>query len=410
MNLAPSLTYELLSAYMAERYLAVAAEAGIFARLARGPATLAQLADASGLPLRTLRILADALAALGALERQGATYCNSPAAEWLGGTRAPDLRPALRLADALLGTLGRQIGPPAWRTIIAPQWAGLARALREDRATFDFATLTPAQQRLHMQGVAALTAPVAARLAQRYPFGHHQRLLDLGGGAGSFALAALRRYPALMATLFDLPAVVALAGEELARGDAGRRTKDEREVPVQASGNGTRTNADERGQTLSNRVHPRLSAFNHPNGEQLQRGLVVRPLSFVNTLGAPLAPRLQLVGGDFFADAIPPAHDAIVLANVLHLLSPARGQALLRRIHAAAPPAARLLLVDFWTDASRTRPVLAALMAGAFQTVSGAGDVYSADEARAWLAAAGWRTLAHTELAHGQSVLIAERA
>ena len=70
--------------------------------------------------------------------------------------------------------------------------------------------------------------------------------------------------------------------------------------------------------------------------------------------------------GDFFTDPLPEDHDAILLANVVHNFLPERNRALLRRVGASAPAAARLLLVDFWTDPTHTQPLMAALMAGAF--------------------------------------------
>ena len=41
-------------------------------------------------------------------------------------------------------------------------------------------------------------------------------MLDLGGGTGSFLLAVLRQHPTIEATLFELPAAVAVARQRLA--------------------------------------------------------------------------------------------------------------------------------------------------------------------------------------------------
>ena len=124
----------------------------------------------------------------------------------------------------------------------------------------------------------------------------------------------------------------------------------------------------------------------------------------------PLAPRLRIVGGDFFSDPLPENCDVALLANVAHNFSPERNQALLRKLRAAVAPDARLLLVDFWTDPTHTDPVFAALMAGAFLLVSGEGTVYSADEGRDWLERTGWKLLDHRPLAGPASLLVAEAA
>jgi hypothetical protein len=74
------------------------------------------------------------------------------------------------------------------------------------------------------------------------------------------------------------------------------------------------------------------------------------------------------------------------MANVIHLFSAAHNLELLRRTRAHVPDGARLLLADFWTDATHTQPPFAALMAGEFFVITGEGDVYSEEEARGWLA------------------------
>lgn len=55
--------------------------------------------------------------------------------------------------------------------------------------------------------------------------------------------------------------------------------------------------------------------------------------------------RLALVGGDFFADALP-ACDAYVLMEIIHDWADAEAAAILRAVRAAAPPHAVVLLVE----------------------------------------------------------------
>ena len=59
--------------------------------------------------------------------------------------------------------------------------------------------------------MAASQQAIAAEILASYNFGTHRHLLDVGGGDGSFIAAAAARYPQLAFTLFDLPAVAALA-------------------------------------------------------------------------------------------------------------------------------------------------------------------------------------------------------
>ena len=116
---------------------------------------------------------------------------------------------------------------------------------------------------------------------------------------------------------------------------------------------------------------------------------------------------VEVVEADFVEDPIPNGHDAVLLANVIHLFSPQSNSALLGRIRAAVEPGTRLLLVDFWTDDAHLEPAFAALMAGEFLIVSGEGDVYSVEEVAGWLRAAGWEFTAHKPLAGAASLVVA---
>ncbi len=66
--------------------------------------------------------------------------------------------------------------------------------------------------------------------------------------------------------------------------------------------------------------------------------------------------------------------------------------------------------MDFWTDPTHTQPPAAALLAGEFLVIAGEGDVYSAEEARAWLEDCGWSIVEHRPLAGPTSVIVAEAA
>jgi demethylspheroidene O-methyltransferase len=71
--------------------------------------------------------------------------------------------------------------------------------------------------------MAASQALIADDVLDAYPIASHRSLLDVGGGDGTFLIAAARRAPDLRLTLFDLPAVAARATARLAAaGLAGR--------------------------------------------------------------------------------------------------------------------------------------------------------------------------------------------
>jgi len=325
-TVTPDRILQTLAAHLASKYLLVAVEVGVFEQLVAGPLALDDLAGRMGLPRRTARMLVDALVAAEWLTVDGGRYSNTPiSGAFLSGAQGgPDLRPILRM----------------WNQVVYPQWATLEQSLRDDKATYGYRELSQAQRESFSEGIGVLTAPSARALADRYEFCRHDRVLDLGGGDGSFLAAILSRHPRLQATLFEIPDTAAIARRKLA--------------------------------ALQVAVH--------------------------------------VVEGDLHCSDIPTGFDAVVLANVVHLFGPARNQALFARVRAAVPEGARLLLVDFWTNAGHTEPGFAALIAAEFQIVTGEGDVYSVEEIQAWLQATGWRFMEHVPLQGAASLIVAEAA
>jgi hypothetical protein len=97
-----------------------------------------------------------------------------------------------------------------------------------------------------------------------------------------------------------------------------------------------------------------------------------------------------------FESPLPAGHDVILVANLVHLLTPDRITELFRRLRAAATPDATLLLVDWWRTEQVPHPS-ARFGAGEFLIISG-GDLYQVDEVTGWLAETGWRSTGRTAL------------
>jgi SAM-dependent methyltransferase len=182
-------------------YQFVANEVGLFEALADAPATLDDMARRLGISRRTLRILADAMVALGFVEWQGDQYRNSPVTTtFLSGRTSADLRPALRY----------------WNRLNYHRWIKLEEVVRTEHAVCGAFVFSPEEQPLYTAGVEAITAGTARALALEYGFSRYRRVLDLGGGTRSFLRAILGQHSALEAALYDVPAVAALARQRLA--------------------------------------------------------------------------------------------------------------------------------------------------------------------------------------------------
>lgn len=322
-DVTPDRIFQLAQGFMASKHLFAANELGLFEALGEGPADLAGLAARTGLPRRTARISADAMVALGLLERHGDRYANTPvAATFLSGATPADFRPLLKF----------------WDKISYPTWTDLAGALGRGKPAHDMSEIDDELVPVVSAGIEAATAGACRALPHVAGLPAGSRVLDIGGGTGSWSVALADADPALTATVFELPGVAAFASQ---------RIRSE---------------------------------------------------------------RIQVHAGDLLTDELPPGHNAFLLANLVHYFTPETNRTILRKIRTAAEPGARLLIADFWTDPTHTLPLPAALMAGEFAIHVDDGDVYSVEEAAAWLGECGWAFTGHLPLAGPISLVTAEAA
>jgi SAM-dependent methyltransferase len=323
--ITPDAIMQIASGFMASKLLFAASELGVFEALAEGPVDLDGLAARTGLTRRATHVAADAMVALGLVDRRGADYANGPvAATFLAGATPADLRPLLRF----------------WDQISYPSWTSLAATLGRGRPDHQIFEIPDELKPVMSAGIDAATAGAAQRLAAVAGLPQGTRLLDVGGGTGSFSIILAAADPTLSATVLELPDIAPIARDRIA--------------------------------------------------------------------ASPAAERVDVVSGDMLHDEIPHGYGAFLLANVIHYWAPETNVDLLRRLRSAAVPGSRLLLVDFWTDATHSQPVAAALMAGEFAAHIDDGDVYSVDECREWLENTGWRFDSHVPLAGPISLVTAE--
>lgn len=201
-QVTPEPIIRTMSGIMAAQYLMVANEVGLFEALGDETLALDELTRRTGLPNRSVRVVADALVACGLLEKGEGAYRNTPETfTFLSGSTPADLRPYLRMGHK----------------VEYARWGKLDEVIRRGGGgATDLFRVSSEEQQIMSAGIEALTAPAAMRLAEAYDFGRFRRLLDVGGGAGLHLRAALDRYPELEGTLFELPPVAAMAKERLA--------------------------------------------------------------------------------------------------------------------------------------------------------------------------------------------------
>ena len=197
----PARIIDLYCGFMISKTVFAAVEFGLFEAAGPEPATPAELAERCGIPERSARAMADLLADAGLLVRDGGGFRNASDAEaFLTGRGPADLR-----------TMARY-----WDSVSYPAWTHAVEAFRTRQGVRP--VLDEAQTEAYESTVALVTAETAADLARTYDFGRHRRLLDVGGGYGTFVRPLLSAYENLTATLVDLPGVAAVvAGQGVPR-------------------------------------------------------------------------------------------------------------------------------------------------------------------------------------------------
>ncbi len=200
----PQSIVEMASAFYDSCVLFTASDLGIFKKLADlGSADSNRLAEALKLNARGTRLLLDACVAVGLLEKQEETYRNTLESEaFLVPGNPGDLSGAIRYNRDVYPSWGKlnelvHTGMPVEK----PE---LHLGSDEDR-TRTFV--------LSMHGRALAIGPAVI------PFLNLKgcrKLLDVGGGPGTFSVLIARAYPEISCTVMDLPGVVRIAEELIA--------------------------------------------------------------------------------------------------------------------------------------------------------------------------------------------------
>jgi SAM-dependent methyltransferase len=188
----PERIVELLAGFMVSKTLFSAIEFGVFGAIDADGVTVETLAERCGIPIRSARAIADLLVQPGLLIYDGERYRNAPDAEaFLSGRGPLNMAPLARY----------------WDKVSYPAWTNAQTAYRTRQGVRG--PMSEEQTAAYEAGVALITAETARDLATHYDFGAHRRLLDVGGGLGTFVKPILQRYASLGAVLVDLPEVVA---------------------------------------------------------------------------------------------------------------------------------------------------------------------------------------------------------
>lgn len=180
----------------------------LFDPLAGESMTAARLARRLGYDRRALTILLDALTAMGILAKRAGRYRLGVDAKRRLVTGSPDY--AGNILDHRFNLIQNWMQLPE---VVSA--GGPAPATRRRK--------TPRRHRDFILAMSNVARPAAAAVVHAIPAGRHRRLLDLGGGPGTYAIAFCAGNPHLRATIFDVPSTEPIAMEKIRRAGLGER-------------------------------------------------------------------------------------------------------------------------------------------------------------------------------------------
>jgi SAM-dependent methyltransferase len=196
---------ELARGFMASRVLLSGAELDLFSLLAMESLTAEQIAAATRSDLHKMVILLDALSALGFLVKKDGRYRTEPATAPLLSAAASDSILPMVLH---MGTVWHN-----WSEITDIVLGKTTPGLKKKGA------LAEGNRQAFIGAMHVVASKAAPEVVAAINPGQARRLLDVGGGSGTYTLAMLSAVPEMRATLFDLPPVIEMARERVQAAD-----------------------------------------------------------------------------------------------------------------------------------------------------------------------------------------------
>lgn len=194
--------------FMASKALFAALHVGVFTKLAERPKRIEEIANEADAPENRIQTLMTALAALGLVSREGDQFANSPGAEaFLVEGAKYDFGDYLRLQ------IDRQMFPimTGLESVVTGE-PGVDPKIESYADWFS----DPEEARLYSESQHAGSLGPGRSVARLIDFAGAERLMDVGGGTGAFAIRLCEANPKLKATVLDFPNVIALGKEYVA--------------------------------------------------------------------------------------------------------------------------------------------------------------------------------------------------
>ena len=194
--------FKQVRAYMESRTLLTAAELDIFTLLDEEASDASTLAQKLQADTRALTRLMDSLVVMEYLEKNNSIYSPTEAGSLLSMNHPESILPMiLHLNDT-------------WN-----YWSNLTQTVKQgiNPQRTPMTEKDEEQTKNFIGAMDAVNRDLAQDIARSYDCSGFQKLLDIGGGPGTYTRAFLENNPQIGAVLFDLPNVIALAKQSLNR-------------------------------------------------------------------------------------------------------------------------------------------------------------------------------------------------
>lgn len=196
----PGPIFQMATGYWSSALMLEASDLGVFAALGAGPMTAEDVAAHLRTDLRATAMLLNACVGLRLLTRDGDAYTLPPMAQ----------------AFLVPGTPGYLGSALRWSRDQYEAWGRLSEAVRSGRPVVrpeEHLGDDPGLTRAFVMGMHERAVGVARAVVGHLGLGAARRLLDVGGGPGTYSVLAAQTYPGLRCSVLDLPGVVAIASE-----------------------------------------------------------------------------------------------------------------------------------------------------------------------------------------------------
>lgn len=196
----PGLIHQVALAYRSSAAFFAASDLEVFTHIADGALTADQIAARCGAAGEPLRMVLETCADLGLLSRDGEAFRNTPTTTMflLKGGRA-------YLGDSL-----------KYARDLYPAWGKLGELVKTGQPTMPPETIlgeNKAKTRAFVMAMHERARGIGSVLPHNVSLAGRSRLIDVGGGPGTYSVELCRQTPGLTSTVLDRPGVLEVTRE-----------------------------------------------------------------------------------------------------------------------------------------------------------------------------------------------------